>query len=67
MILIAKIFYSILFILMWVWILKYRKTVKEWTGSFYWAEKYIGRWGTYLVIIAMALGSMFYGVYYLFT
>jgi len=28
-----------------------KRLVKTWTGNFYWAEKYIGRGGTYLVII----------------
>ena len=47
----VDIIYAILLIGTWLLILKNRRLVKTWTGNFYWAEKYIGRGGTYLVII----------------
>lgn len=48
---IINIIYWILFIAWWVALIKYRKTVKSWTWNFYWAERYIWNWGTYLVLI----------------
>lgn len=47
--------------LMWLGflILKYRKFVKDWTGNFYWAEKYLGSGGTMIVLIAIALLLIF--------
>lgn len=59
---IVDIIYAILFMGWWAALIKYRKTVKEWTGNIYWAEKYLGRWGTYLIIIAFGLGMIFLGV-----
>lgn len=61
-----KIFYSILFISLWVLLLKYRRTVKSWTGNFYWAEKYIGNWWTYFVLVLAGLWFIFYGAIYPF-
>lgn len=46
--------------------LRYRKQVKSWTGNFVWAEHYIGRGGTYFILILIALGLIFYGVIYPF-
>jgi hypothetical protein len=39
--LLTDLFYSLLFIGSGVLILKYRRTVKSWTGSFVWAEQYL--------------------------
>ena len=61
-----KIFYSIFFILMWMWIIKYRRNVKSWTGNFYLAEHYIGNGGTYMVLILCGLWFMFYWMIYPF-
>lgn len=61
-----KIIYSLLFIAWGVALLKYRRTVKSWTGNFVWAEKYLGNWWTYLVIILFGLFFIFFGVLYPF-
>ncbi len=63
---IIKIIYAILLIASWSAILKYRKVVKSWTGNFYWAEKHIGSWGTYFVLILIWLGLIFLWVLYPF-
>jgi hypothetical protein len=47
-------------------LIKYRKIVHGWTGNFVWAEQYLGYGGTYLVLILVGLGSIFYGVIYPF-
>lgn len=62
----VDIFYAILFIGIWVLILKYRRLVKSWTGNFYWAEKYIWRWWTYFILILMALFLIFLWILYPF-
>jgi hypothetical protein len=46
--------------------IRYRRTVKSWTGNFVWAEKYLGSGGTYLVIILFGMFLMFLGVLYPF-
>ena len=61
---IIKLFYSVLLILMWMWIIKYRRNVKSWTWNLYWAEHYIGSGWTYLVLIALWLAMIFYWVIY---
>jgi len=61
-----KIFYSILLIGFGYLIIKYRKIVHSWTGNFVWAEKYLGTWGTYFVLILFALFLVFIGVLYPF-
>jgi len=43
-------------------IIKYRKIVHEWTGNFFWAEHYLGRGGTFFVLIMIGLGLMIWGV-----
>jgi hypothetical protein len=60
----AKIFYFLFFTSIGLSILKYRKTVFEWTGRWYWAEKYLGNGGTILVISLIGLGCMFFGIGY---
>ena len=47
-------------------ILRYRRIVYEWTGRFYWAEKYIGSGGTIVVITLFGMGVMFLSVAYVF-
>lgn len=47
----TKIFYSILLISIWFLILKYRIKIKSFTWDFVWAEAYLWRWTTYLIII----------------
>lgn len=59
-----KILYWIILFGLWVVILKYRKTVYDWTGRFDWAERYIGSWGTVLVIIMIWLLMIFLSVAY---
>lgn len=63
---IIKLIYSILFVSMWVSILKYRRIVKSWTWNFYWAEKYIWRWWTYFVIILAWIALILFWVTYPF-
>lgn len=46
--------------------LRYAKTVLEWTGHFMWAERYLGRGGTVVVIYLMGAGLIFFGVGYPF-
>ncbi|PIE85234.1 hypothetical protein CSA08_03170 [Candidatus Gracilibacteria bacterium] len=60
------IFYAICLIAMGVVILKYRKVVRTWTGTFYWAERSIGRGGTYLIIMLIGVLLIFLGVIYPF-
>lgn len=61
---IIKLFYSVLLILGWMWIIKYRRTLKWWTGNFYWAEHYIGSGWTYFALIIFGLLMIFYWVIY---
>lgn len=66
MLLLVKLFYSLLGITLGIGILKYRKMVYGWTGKFYWAEKYLGTGGTIFVIIVCGLGLLFVSVAYPF-
>ena len=56
---IVKLFYAVLLFGIWFSIIKYRRTVKSWTGNFVWAEQYIGRWGTYFILMLLWLFLMF--------
>ena len=60
------IIYAILFIAWWIWLIKYRRNVKWWTGNFVWAERYIWNWGTYFVLILAGLFMIFLWVLYPF-
>ncbi|MDD2745707.1 MAG: hypothetical protein PHU93_04175 [Candidatus Gracilibacteria bacterium] len=51
---IANIFYGLLLTAGGIAILKYRKTVHDWTGGWGWAEHYLGRGGTMLVLCLIA-------------
>ncbi|MCK9272272.1 hypothetical protein M0P65_01885 [Candidatus Gracilibacteria bacterium] len=57
-----KIFYGILLFGAGLVIIKYRKTVYDWTGKFVWAEKYLGSGGTVIILILIGLLLMFLGV-----
>ena len=63
---VVDIFYAIMFISIGIWLLKYRRTVKSWTGSFLWAEKYIWNGGTYFIIMVTWLFLIFLGILYPF-
>lgn len=63
---ILKIIYWAIFIGLWYLMIKYRRTVKSWTGNFVWAERYLWRGGTNLIIVLMALALMFFGAMYPF-
>jgi hypothetical protein len=63
---IIKIIYWILLISWWLAILKYRRYVKSWTWNFYWAEHYLWRWWTYIVIIFIWLAMIFIWILYPF-
>ena len=60
------LFYAILLIWAWIWILKYRRTIRWWTWSFLWAEQYIWNGWTYFVIMVLWLFSIFVGVLFPF-
>lgn len=60
------IFYSLFFISLWLWLIKYRRVVKSWTGEFMWAERYLWRWSTYFVMVVFWLFLIFYWVIYPF-
>lgn len=62
----VDIFYALFLIVSWYSLIKYRRNVKSWTGNFLWAEKYIGSWGTYIVLILLWLFMIFLGVLYPF-
>jgi len=61
-----KIFYALLLIASWMWLIKYRRNVKSWTGNFMWAEKYLWSWWTYLIMILIGLFLIFVGILYPF-
>lgn len=58
--------YSILFLVGWFLILKYRKQIKHFSWSFAWAETYLWRGSTYLVIIAVWCAMVFLWVIFPF-
>ena len=62
----VELFYGILMIVLGAWLIKYRKTVKSWTGNFVWAERYIWSGWTYVVLMALWLFFIFVGVWYPF-
>lgn len=61
---IMKIIYWILMVLAWYYMVKNRRNVKSWTGNFVWAERYIGNWWTYIVIILLWIWLMLVWVLY---
>lgn len=63
---IIKIIYWLLMISSGIAILKYRRIVKSWTWNFVWAEQYLWRWGTYLVLILIWLWLIFLWAIYPF-
>jgi hypothetical protein len=63
---IVDLFYAIMFFWMWFGIVKYRRIVKTWTGNFVWAEQFIGRWGTYVILMLFWVAMMFFWVIYPF-
>ncbi|ATU05099.1 hypothetical protein BKN14_01425 [Candidatus Gracilibacteria bacterium HOT-871] len=56
-----NIFYGILFITGGCLVLKYRRQIKNFAGDFVWAETYLGRGTTYLVLIIIGCGLIFIG------
>ena len=63
---ILDIIYAILLITSGMWLIKYRRNVKWWTGNFVWAERYIWNWGTYFVMIIVWLFMIFLWILYPF-
>ena len=63
---IVKLFYWLLMIAIWAGIIKYRKPLKSWTGNWVWAERYVGRGGTYFIMLLFWLLLMFLWVLYPF-
>ncbi|MDQ7023439.1 MAG: hypothetical protein Q9M97_08110 [Candidatus Gracilibacteria bacterium] len=59
---IVDLVYAFLLFGMGFGIIKYRRIVKSWTGNFIWAEQYIGRGGTYFILMILGLFLMFLGV-----
>lgn len=47
----VNIFYWILLFTWGFLVLKYRRQIKSFSGDFVWAETYLWRWTTYLIII----------------
>lgn len=56
----VKFLYFVIFTGLGVATLKYRKRVYEWTGRWYWAEKYLGNGGTVVVITLSGIGMIFF-------
>lgn len=56
-----KLLLTLLLLFVWGVVLKYRKQVKDWTGSFMWAERYLGMWWTNVIIILLWLALIFLG------
>ncbi len=63
---IVKLIYAIFLIWWWAAIIKYRRTVKSWTGNFVWAEHYLWRGWTYFIILLIWLCMIFMWVLYPF-
>ena len=63
---IVKLFYALFLMGLGFSLIRYRKNVKSWTGNFFWAEKYLGNGGTYLVMILLGLFLIFLWVLYPF-
>ncbi|MFA5916686.1 MAG: hypothetical protein WC850_00445 [Candidatus Gracilibacteria bacterium] len=66
MIILVKIFYAILFISLGFLMIRFRKNVHDRTGHWYWAEKYLGSGGTYLVLVLFGLFLIFFGAIFPF-
>ena len=66
MTIVLDIIYGILLIVWGMWLIKYRRNVKWWTGNFVWAERYIWNWGTYFIMIFVGLFMIFLWVIYPF-
>jgi hypothetical protein len=62
----ATIFYTAFFWVFWILLIKYRKQIHGWTGNFVWAERYLWSGWTYLVLLILWLGCIFYGTIYPF-
>lgn len=56
---IVDLFYAVLLFAIGFFMIRYRKTVKSWSGNFVWAEQYIGRWWTYFILILLWMFLMF--------
>ena len=63
---IIKIIYALLLITAGWAIIKYRRIVRSWTGTFVWAEKYLGRGSTYFVIILIWAACIIFWIRYPF-
>lgn len=63
---ILKIFYWIALVIWGIALIKYKRVVKSWTWNFVWAEKYLGSWWTYFVLIFAWLFMIFIGFLYPF-
>lgn len=64
--LIIDLFYAIIFIAMGFWLVKYRRTIKSWTGNFVWAERYIWNGWTYFILTLFGLAMIFFWAMYPF-
>lgn len=56
---ITNILYWIFFLVSGFLILKYRRQIRQFSGKFAWAEIYLWRWWTYLVILVAWLLLIF--------
>ena len=55
----VTLFYTLLYIWLWVGLIKYRKQVHDWTWDSAFINKYLWRWWTYLVMILLGLFFIF--------
>mgnify|MGYP004000716933 CR=1 FL=1 len=60
------IFYAILFMWLWIAILKFRKNIKNIIWPIASIEHYLWRWSTYFVIILFAFAMMYIWTQFLF-
>lgn len=59
-------FYVAFFIWLWYSFIRYRQVIKSWTGDWWFAERRLWRWWTYVMMILLGLVLMFYWAVYPF-
>lgn len=61
----SRLFFGILGILLAFGLIKYRKAIGEFTGSWGWAERYFGAGGTYTGIVLIGLVTVIFSIMYM--
>lgn len=64
--LLAKILNWIIITSIWILILYYRRQIKNFIWDFAWAEAYLWRWTSYLILILVWCFMIFFWVVYAF-